>query len=179
MLLDAGSPRARPGGGGRGRAGRAGGRVSASSGVTVLQCKSRDGRVDVVDLCARLFALDVIAVLLEGGGELTGAFVEAGLVDRVAAFVAPRLLGRRRGADRGGRPRPVGCRRCPPAERLSRARPLGEDWLLRRRRGPDRADMFTGLVEEVGRVLERAGLAPRGAAPTGSSRTAAWARASP
>ena len=38
-----------------------------SRGVTVLACKSRDGRVDVVDLGARLFALDVIAVLLEGG----------------------------------------------------------------------------------------------------------------
>ena len=65
----------------------------AASGVTVLQCKSHEGRVDVADLCARLFGLDVIAMLLEAGSELTGAFVRAGLVDRVAAFVAPKLLG--------------------------------------------------------------------------------------
>ena len=64
-----------------------------SAGVTVLACKSREGRVDVADLAARLFALDVTAVLLEAGSELTGAFVQAGLVDRVAAFVAPTLLG--------------------------------------------------------------------------------------
>ena len=100
----------------------------ASSGVTVLQCKSRDGRVDVADLCARLFALDVIAVLLEAGSELTGAFVQAGLVDRVAAFVAPKVLG---GSDAptpaGGPGLPLG-----DALRLSdlTARPLGGDWLL-------------------------------------------------
>jgi diaminohydroxyphosphoribosylaminopyrimidine deaminase/5-amino-6-(5-phosphoribosylamino)uracil reductase len=100
----------------------------ASSGVTVLQCKSRDGRVDVADLCARLFALDVIAVLLEAGSELTGAFVQAGLVDRVAAFVAPKVLG---GSDAptpaGGSGLPLG-----DALRLSdlTARPLGGDWLL-------------------------------------------------
>ncbi|MGH7399793.1 MAG: bifunctional diaminohydroxyphosphoribosylaminopyrimidine deaminase/5-amino-6-(5-phosphoribosylamino)uracil reductase RibD, partial [Candidatus Rokuibacteriota bacterium] len=105
-------------------------RVAAleSAGVTVLQCKSRDGRVDVGDLCARLLALDVTALLLEAGSELTGAFVEAGLVDRVAAFVAPKLLG---GA---GAPSPAGGPGLAlgNALRLTNltARPLGEDWLI-------------------------------------------------
>src|SRR6266511_2522336 len=54
----------------------------ASRGVMVLHCKSRDGRVDVSDLCGRLFALDIHGVLLEGGSELSWAFLEAGLVDR-------------------------------------------------------------------------------------------------
>jgi diaminohydroxyphosphoribosylaminopyrimidine deaminase/5-amino-6-(5-phosphoribosylamino)uracil reductase len=100
----------------------------AASGVTVLQCKSREGRVDVADLCARLFALDVIAMLLEAGSELTGAFVQAGLVDRVAVFVAPKLLG---GA---GAPGPAGGPGLALGEALPlvdlTARPLGEDWLL-------------------------------------------------
>jgi diaminohydroxyphosphoribosylaminopyrimidine deaminase/5-amino-6-(5-phosphoribosylamino)uracil reductase len=106
-----------------------------SAGVGVLQCKARDGRVDVADLCARLFALDVIAVLLEAGSELTGAFVQAGLVDRVAAFVAPKLLG---GAaapgPAGGAGLPL-----PAALRLTdmTVRPLGPDWLLE-------ADVETG-----------------------------------
>jgi len=106
------------------------GRVAAlaSSGVTVLQCKSRDGRVDVADVCARLFALDVTALLLEAGGELTGSFVQAGLVDRVAVFVAPKLVG---GASA---PTPVGgpglfLRDAMCLEGLT-ARPLGDDWLL-------------------------------------------------
>jgi diaminohydroxyphosphoribosylaminopyrimidine deaminase/5-amino-6-(5-phosphoribosylamino)uracil reductase len=100
----------------------------ASSGVTVLQCKSRDGRVDVADVCARLFALDVTALLLEAGGELTSSFVQAGLVDRVAVFVAPKLVG---GATA---PTPVGGPGLllGDAVRLEglTARPLGDDWLL-------------------------------------------------
>ncbi|MFI5377073.1 MAG: bifunctional diaminohydroxyphosphoribosylaminopyrimidine deaminase/5-amino-6-(5-phosphoribosylamino)uracil reductase RibD [Candidatus Rokuibacteriota bacterium] len=100
----------------------------ASCGATVLQCKSSDGRVDVVDVCARLFALDVTALLLEAGGELTGSFVQAGLVDRVAVFVAPKLVG---GATA---PTPAGGPglHLGDAVRLERltARPLGDDWLL-------------------------------------------------
>ena len=99
-----------------------------SAGVTVLACKSREGRVDVTDLAARLFALDVTSVLLEAGSDLPGAFVQAGLVDRVAAFVAPTLLG---GA---GAPTPVGGHglTLPRALRLTdlTTRPLGPDWLL-------------------------------------------------
>jgi diaminohydroxyphosphoribosylaminopyrimidine deaminase/5-amino-6-(5-phosphoribosylamino)uracil reductase len=70
----------------------------------------------------------VTAVLLEAGSELTGAFVQAGLVDRVAAFVAPTLLG---GADA---PTSVGG----PGLALANAlrltnmtvRPIGTDWLI-------------------------------------------------
>ena len=97
-------------------------------GVTVLSCKSRDGRVDPADLCARLFALDVTGVLLEGGSELNGAFIEAGLVDRVAIFIAPLLIG---GASAptavGGRGRLLS-----EAVRLQslEARPVGSDWLI-------------------------------------------------
>ena len=96
--------------------------------MAVLACKSADGRVDLADLCSRLFALDVTSVLLEGGSELNGAFLDAGLVDRVAAFVAPLVVG---GALAPGA---VGGRglRLPGARRLLGAtvRPLGPDWLI-------------------------------------------------
>ena len=72
--------------------------------------------------------LDVIAMLLEAGSELTGAFVRAGLVDRVAAFVAPKLLGGAAAPTAaGGAGLPLG-----DALRLAEltARPLGDDWLL-------------------------------------------------
>ena len=65
------------------------------AGVTVLRGPTREGRVDVVALLARLFELDVRAVLLEGGGETHAAFLDAGVVDRVALFLAPLLLGGR------------------------------------------------------------------------------------
>ncbi|MCW2614330.1 MAG: ribD, partial [Frankiales bacterium] len=53
--------------------------------------KGEDGRVDLRELLARLE--DATSVLLEGGPTLAGAFVAAGLVDRVVGYVAPALLG--------------------------------------------------------------------------------------
>jgi diaminohydroxyphosphoribosylaminopyrimidine deaminase/5-amino-6-(5-phosphoribosylamino)uracil reductase len=36
---------------------------------------------------------DVQSLLVEGGATIHGAFIKAGFVDRVALFVAPRMLG--------------------------------------------------------------------------------------
>jgi diaminohydroxyphosphoribosylaminopyrimidine deaminase/5-amino-6-(5-phosphoribosylamino)uracil reductase len=70
-------------------------RELAACGATVVACGSRDGRVDLGALLTELFARDVRAVLVEGGGEVHGAFLDAGLVDRVAMFAAPLLIGGR------------------------------------------------------------------------------------
>jgi diaminohydroxyphosphoribosylaminopyrimidine deaminase/5-amino-6-(5-phosphoribosylamino)uracil reductase len=105
-------------------------RVAAleSAGVTILECKSREGRVDVVDVCSRLHALDIIAVLLEAGAGLGGAFLEGGLVDRVAVFIAPMLIGGARA------PGPTGGAGLGLGEAIRLAgltvRGLGDDWLL-------------------------------------------------
>ncbi len=66
------------------------------AGARVLELPGEGGRVDLRALLVALRALDVLAVLAEGGGELAGALADAGLVDRVAFFIAPRLLGGRR-----------------------------------------------------------------------------------
>jgi diaminohydroxyphosphoribosylaminopyrimidine deaminase/5-amino-6-(5-phosphoribosylamino)uracil reductase len=66
-----------------------------NAGATVVECPEHDGRLDVAFLLEWLAKRDVTAVLLEGGGELNAAFVDAGLVDRVVLFVAPALLGGR------------------------------------------------------------------------------------
>ncbi|MEV4639041.1 bifunctional diaminohydroxyphosphoribosylaminopyrimidine deaminase/5-amino-6-(5-phosphoribosylamino)uracil reductase RibD [Actinoplanes sp. NPDC049548] len=52
-----------------------------------------DGHVDLSALLAGLYARGIRAVLLEGGPTLAGAFLAAGLVDRVVGYVAPKLLG--------------------------------------------------------------------------------------
>jgi diaminohydroxyphosphoribosylaminopyrimidine deaminase/5-amino-6-(5-phosphoribosylamino)uracil reductase len=52
-----------------------------------------DGRVDLRRLAAGLFDRGCRRVLLEGGPTLAGAFLRAGLVDRVVGYVAPKLLG--------------------------------------------------------------------------------------
>ena len=55
--------------------------------------RGRDGPLDLAALGAALFARGVRTVLLEGGATLAGAYVAAGLVDRVVAYLAPALLG--------------------------------------------------------------------------------------
>lgn len=97
-------------------------------GVTVLRCKSQEGRLDVCDLVSRLGALDVRAILVEGGGTLAWAFLEAGLVDRVVAFTAPKLLG---GASAPRALEGAGLL-LPEAIQLEGlcVRPVGTDWMM-------------------------------------------------
>ncbi|GIF70147.1 putative bifunctional riboflavin biosynthesis protein RibG [Asanoa ishikariensis] len=52
-----------------------------------------DGKVDLQALLAALHVRGVRSVLLEGGPSLAGAFLAAGLVDKVVGYVAPKLLG--------------------------------------------------------------------------------------
>jgi diaminohydroxyphosphoribosylaminopyrimidine deaminase / 5-amino-6-(5-phosphoribosylamino)uracil reductase len=52
-----------------------------------------DGRVDLAALCKRLYDRGIRAVLLEGGPTLAGAFAEAGLIDEIVGYIAPKLLG--------------------------------------------------------------------------------------
>ncbi|WIN00898.1 bifunctional diaminohydroxyphosphoribosylaminopyrimidine deaminase/5-amino-6-(5-phosphoribosylamino)uracil reductase RibD [Actinoplanes oblitus] len=57
-----------------------------------------DGRVDLHAMLTELYARGIRSVLLEGGPTLAGAFLAAGLVDRVIGYVAPKLLGAGRSA---------------------------------------------------------------------------------
>lgn len=62
-------------------------------GVEVLQCRARNGRVDLADLVARLGERGIQSVLLEGGATLAGEALRLGLIDKFLLFYAPRLLG--------------------------------------------------------------------------------------
>ena len=96
-------------------------------GVTVLRCKSHEGHVDVSDLVTRLGALEVSGILVEGGGTLAWAFLEAGLVDRLVVFTAPMLLGgavAARAVQGTGLPLPEAIR----LEGVA-VRPVGADWM--------------------------------------------------
>lgn len=59
-------------------------------------------RLDLVRVLDVLFGRGVRHVLLECGPTLAGAFVDAGLVDRVVAYLAPALLGGRAPGILGG-----------------------------------------------------------------------------
>ena len=53
-----------------------------------------DGRyLDLEDVLRRLVRHDIMSVLVEGGAQVLGSLFDAGLVDRVYAFVAPSIIG--------------------------------------------------------------------------------------
>jgi diaminohydroxyphosphoribosylaminopyrimidine deaminase / 5-amino-6-(5-phosphoribosylamino)uracil reductase len=70
-------------------------RVAAlrDTGADVVTLPRTDGRLELTALLAELFAREALIVLLEGGATLAGSFVRDRLVDRVAGYHAPALLG--------------------------------------------------------------------------------------
>lgn len=62
-------------------------------GMVLLHCASKDGHVDINDLITQLGVQGIDSLLLEGGGTLNAAFLEAGCVDEVWVFIAPKIIG--------------------------------------------------------------------------------------
>ncbi len=99
------------------------------AGCQVLTLPQREGRVDLSALMAELGRRNLDSVLLEGGATLNWAALSAGVVQRVQAYVAPKLLG---GA---GAPSPVGGQGVDSPDAAFHLSPptvtrLGEDLLL-------------------------------------------------
>ena len=61
----------------------------------VMTCRLAKRGFSLRPLLRRLAKQGVTSLLVEGGGETNAAFVEAGLVDQVAFFYAPKILGGR------------------------------------------------------------------------------------
>ncbi|HEU5250810.1 MAG TPA: bifunctional diaminohydroxyphosphoribosylaminopyrimidine deaminase/5-amino-6-(5-phosphoribosylamino)uracil reductase RibD [Thermoanaerobaculia bacterium] len=100
----------------------------AARGVEVWSVPGAGGGVSLPRLLERLAGAGVSSLMVEGGADTLGRFFRAGLVDRVAVFLAPKLL--------GGESAPGGIGG--PGFPLSRARrvrdveheQVGEDWLV-------------------------------------------------
>lgn len=61
--------------------------------VETLLCEEKDGHVDINDLMNKLGQKGIDSLLLEGGSCLNAAFLQAGCVDEVYAFIAPKIIG--------------------------------------------------------------------------------------
>ena len=100
-----------------------------SPGLEAIDLPLRGGGVDLEALVDELGHRGTTALLVEGGGRLLGSFFDLGLVDKVAAFVAPAVIGGE------AAPGPVGGRgvdELAAATRLERTevRRLGRDVLI-------------------------------------------------
>jgi diaminohydroxyphosphoribosylaminopyrimidine deaminase/5-amino-6-(5-phosphoribosylamino)uracil reductase len=63
------------------------------AGVRVIQVAERDGRVDPGAALEALEQLPLMAVMIEGGGQVAASFLGAGLVGAIEWFRAPIVLG--------------------------------------------------------------------------------------
>ena len=68
-------------------------RAYQDAGAEVVPLPSNDGRVDLQGLLVLLGQRQVTSVLAEGGSALLGSLFDQRLVDKVAAFIAPVIIG--------------------------------------------------------------------------------------
>lgn len=67
-------------------------------GVRIIIAKSSRGMVDIVDLMKHLGRHEITSVMIEGGSELNSSAIQAGVVDKILIFTAPKLIGNGHGA---------------------------------------------------------------------------------
>jgi len=61
--------------------------------IDLIECPLKIGHIDLDYLLKKLVELGIHSVLVEGGSGINAAFLEAGLVDEAAIFIAPKIFG--------------------------------------------------------------------------------------
>jgi diaminohydroxyphosphoribosylaminopyrimidine deaminase/5-amino-6-(5-phosphoribosylamino)uracil reductase len=97
--------------------------------VNVVESPARKKRVDLRWLLKRLGREEVTHLLVEGGGEVNASFFENKIVQRVAFFYAPKVLGGKRARPAVGGKGAVNLKQAPKLENAQWRR-LGQDLLL-------------------------------------------------
>ncbi|OOH89696.1 riboflavin biosynthesis protein RibD [Pasteurellaceae bacterium 15-036681] len=62
-------------------------------GVEIVVTKSKDKRIDLNDLLQKLGAMGIDSLLIEGGSNLNFSALQAGVINRVHCYIAPKLVG--------------------------------------------------------------------------------------
>jgi len=68
-------------------------RILSKKGIILIKAPKRKGKVDLEFLLKKLAQLEIMNVLVEGGGQIIGSLFDEGLVDKVMFFVAPKIVG--------------------------------------------------------------------------------------
>ena len=99
------------------------------AGAKILRFPSVKGRVNLVSLLEELACREVSHLLVEGGAEVIASALEAGVVDRIACIVAPKIIGGRRALTSVGGQGIASLERAIPVRNLS-VKCLGSDFLI-------------------------------------------------
>jgi diaminohydroxyphosphoribosylaminopyrimidine deaminase / 5-amino-6-(5-phosphoribosylamino)uracil reductase len=62
-------------------------------GAIVIDIPSKDGNIDLKKLLKELGRENIMAVMIEAGGGFASAALSSGIVDKVAYFIAPKIVG--------------------------------------------------------------------------------------
>ena len=114
-------------------------RALEAQGVSVVKVRAAGGRVSIPAALGALFARGITSLIVEGGSEVSGAFLRAGAFDEIVMFRGPLVLG-------GRDSRPVFGGESP-------AR-LREAMVVRRARARDSATLHYGLGKAAGLEAE-------------------------
>jgi len=68
-------------------------RALTTAGAEIVQLKSKRGHIDLHAVLRELGKRQMLNVLLEAGAELNGAALDAGIVDKMILFYAPKIMG--------------------------------------------------------------------------------------
>lgn len=67
-------------------------KVLEHAGITLVQAGDRE-KIDLKILLSKLGEMGIDSILVEGGGKIHGSFLEENLVNKVYAYIAPKLVG--------------------------------------------------------------------------------------
>lgn len=100
-----------------------------NKGCEVIHISECDGHIDLNELMITLGSMNIDSILLEGGGTLNWSALNSGIVSRVQAYIAPKLIGG------GSAPSPIrgeGIKMMNDAIRIvnSRIIRLGDDYMI-------------------------------------------------
>jgi len=98
-------------------------------GVKIILLAGEDGHFDLREVLSILYEKGIMSVFLEAGEALNGAFWQAGLVDKIYLFLAPKIAG---GVNAPGIIGGTGISSMEDAQRLDirELRHVGQDWLF-------------------------------------------------
>lgn len=72
------------------------------AGLTIVQLAADENKLPLEEVLRVLGEMEIMTLLVEGGGEVNGYLIEKGLIDKVYWFIAPKIVGGRES------PTPVG-----------------------------------------------------------------------
>jgi len=62
-------------------------------GVNILTLESKEGRIDLKSCLSNLGEIGMMSLMVEGGNQVNGSFLDEGLIDKLLLFLSPRLIG--------------------------------------------------------------------------------------